>query len=82
MINRIFDGTDVASDETYSSRDVTFGDDVCVVTLDRPFDIDGEHVDTIDINEDKSQPEVGATCQVVVWGSAQKYNVRVSETQT
>ena len=75
MINRIFDGTDVASDETYSSRDVTFGDDVCVVTLDRPFD-------TIDINEDKSQPEVGATCQVVVWGSAQKYNVRVSETQT
>ena len=60
-------------------RDVSFGADVCVVTLDVPLVIDGEFVDVIDIIEDKTQPEVGTTCEVVNWGSAQKQNVRVSQ---
>jgi hypothetical protein len=55
-----------------------YRDDICVLKLQTPLQFDDQFVDAIEVNDNRSQPEVGAICQVVGWGTAQKYNVRVS----
>ena len=56
-----------------------YKDDICVLVLDVPLVLDGEHVDLIELDETNSPPDVGTACQVVGWGTAQVYRVSVSD---
>jgi len=56
-----------------------YKDDICVLVLEVPLELDGEHVDLIELDETNNPPDVDTVCQVVGWGTAQIYLVSVSQ---
>ena len=54
---------------------------ICILGLDHSFDLTGVNVDAIELERDEELPSESSTCQVVGWGTSQKYNARVSSRQ-
>jgi hypothetical protein len=52
---------------------------ICVLELEKSLDLNGINVDAIELERDEELPSESYTCQVVGWGTSQKYNARVSK---